>query len=103
MDTDDLSKETTEGVLTTATKLHEDLTLHFGLLAEDCENDDEYLQAAQELITEFLSFDEDELFDVFFEHPPSMLLFQKTLKQIQANIQQISMIPMDKRTFEFNP
>ncbi len=36
MDTDELSKETYEAVIGTASKLHEDLRLQFGLIAMQC-------------------------------------------------------------------
>jgi hypothetical protein len=97
MEKSDLSKAIKAMVLAEAGKLHEDLELHFAMLANECEQEQQYLEMANELAMEFISYDEDELFDLFFEHPPQMPLFQKTLKQIQKNIQDIIAITPEQR------
>jgi hypothetical protein len=44
MDTDDLSREAYDGILIEAEKLTHDLTLHYGLLSESCNNEAEYIE-----------------------------------------------------------
>jgi hypothetical protein len=53
MDTDDLSVEAYKGILIEAEKLTHDLTLHYGLLSYDCENEAEYLKKAAKLTKKF--------------------------------------------------
>jgi hypothetical protein len=43
MDTDDLSRDSYEGILIEAEKLVHDLTLQFGVLSGDCKNETENL------------------------------------------------------------
>jgi hypothetical protein len=49
MDTDYLSKEAYNGVLTEAENLTHDLTIHIGVLSYSCESETEYLQNAKKL------------------------------------------------------
>jgi hypothetical protein len=101
MDTDQLSNETYEAVLTEAEKFDHDLCLPFGLLAEHCENESEYLDAAKELTNEIKGFDEDELSDIFYEAIPDLGSLHKTLDKILTNISEIEKIPEDKRHYDF--
>jgi hypothetical protein len=103
MDTDYLSNETYKAVIITAEKFNHDLTLHFGCLAGECEDEAEYLLKAEQLIKECLE-DEDieELMeDMFFGNPPKEKDFKNALCKIQNNINKVKEIPMEKRTFEF--
>lgn len=43
MDTDDLSRESYDGILVEAEKLTHDLTLHYGLLSYNCKDETEYI------------------------------------------------------------
>lgn len=54
MDTDDLSRESYDGILIEAEKLTNDLTLWFGVLSGDCKNEAEYLNKAEKLTRELL-------------------------------------------------
>lgn len=49
MDTDELSREAYSGIFLEAEKLSHDLTLHFGLLSDDCKDETEYIDKAEEL------------------------------------------------------
>lgn len=54
MDTDDLSRESYKGILIEAEKLSHDLTLQFGLLSYDCENETEYIDRAEKLTKQIM-------------------------------------------------
>jgi hypothetical protein len=97
MEKSDLSQAIQTMVLAEAGKLHEDLPLHFEMLAMECEDEQQYLVMAANLAEEFLSYDEDELFDLFFDHPPPRVLFQKALKQILKSLQEIAAMTPDQR------
>lgn len=100
MDTDDLSIETYEGVLGEAENLHYDLTLQFGVLSSKCANEDEYLEAATQLINEFMTYDSELLSDIFFEDPPDLKTFRHKLRKMLRNIEKVKTIPLENRTFE---
>ncbi len=82
MDTDDLSKEAYYGILIEAEKLSPDLTLLYGLLSSDCENEAEYLDEAEKLTKEILKADDFELDDLFWGDPPKKNKLINTCKKI---------------------
>ncbi len=66
MDTDDLSNETHEGILIEAERFHHNLTLHFGLIASDCDTEEAYLDAAEKLVKKLKKAKDHHLKDFFF-------------------------------------
>jgi len=101
MDTDDLSNETYKAVILEAEKFNHDLTLHFGVLASSCINEEEYLKNAKKLIIEIREFDDYDLEDLFFGTLPNKLLLSKCLQQMELNINEVISIPEKKRHYEF--
>lgn len=101
MDTDDLSRESYDGILIEAEKLTHDLTLHFGLLAYDCKNETAYIDKAEKLTREILQADDWELDDFFWGNPPDKEKLDFTCKKILENIEKIKLIPMEKRKYDF--
>jgi len=101
MDTDDLSREAYEGILIEAEKLTHDLTLHYGLLSGDCNNETDYLDKAEKLTKEILKVDDCELEDLFWGNPPDKNKLIHTCKKILANIEKVKAIPFEKRKFDF--
>jgi hypothetical protein len=103
MDTDELSNETYRAVILTSEMFNHDLTLHFGCLAMNCNNEEEYLLKAEQLIKECLEDEniENLMDDMFFGNPPKQKDFKNTLNEIQYNINKVREIPINKRTFEF--
>ena len=72
MDTDELSNKAYTAVLVEAERFHHNLTIHFGVLADDCDNEVDNLSA-----------------------------LPVTLDKILANIARVREIPEEKRTYEF--
>jgi len=103
MDTDDLSNETYKAIITTSDKLHEDLALQFGLLAEDCKTDNEFLEKSKSLINNWLVVSDVKEWrrHIFFENPPNSKSLLKTLSKILSNIEKVRSIPIGNRTFDF--
>jgi hypothetical protein len=101
MDTDDLSKEAYNGILMEAERLAHDLTLHYGLLSSDCKNETEYIDKAGKLTKEIMQADEWELDDLFWGNPPDKENFIFTCKKILGNIENIKLIPIEKRNYDF--
>jgi len=100
MDTDDLSQEAYEGILTEADQLSDDLSLHFGRLSYDCKNETEFLEQSLKLIKDIKKFDEEELNDFFNDNAPDPDELKATLERIVQNIKEIKKIPLNKRHFE---
>ncbi len=100
MDTDDLSRESYEGILIEAEKLTHDLTLHFGVLSTDCKNEIEYLDNAEKLAEEIMQAEDWELDDLFWGNPPDKEKLDFTLRRIIGNIEKITKIPIEKRHYE---
>ena len=101
MDTDDLSTEAYEGIIIEAERFNHDLTLQFGVLASSCEDEEDYLKNARELINEIKECDEYDLEDIFFGNPPDRAALIKCLQKIESNIAEVEKIPRGKRHYEF--
>lgn len=101
MDTQDLSIETYSGILIEAEKLTHDLTLHYGLLSSDCENETEYIDKAEKLTKEIMQSEEWELDDIFWGNPPDKKNLILTCKKILKNIKKVKTIPIEKRKYDF--
>ncbi len=86
MDTDDLTHETYNAIMLEAERFNHDLTLQFGLLSYECENEDDFIVKSKWLINEMLEYEEDDLDDIFFGNPPDIKDFHKALKKISNNI-----------------
>lgn len=89
MDTDDLSEKAYEGIIIEAEQFSHDLTLYYGVLASDCEDEAEYLAKAEELTREIMSYDDVALDDFFFGETVDKKGLEITLKKILFNIQQL--------------
>jgi hypothetical protein len=89
IDTDDLSDKTYEAIMIEAEKFNHDLTLQFGLLSYECENEKEFISKSQMLISEMLTYNKYETDDMFFGNPPSKKEFHVALKKIETNIKNL--------------
>jgi len=101
MDTDDLSRETYDGILMEAERLTHDLTLHFGVLASDCKDEFDYIEKAKLLIKEIRDSDDEDLYDIFWGNPPDKKELYRTFDNILKNIEEVEAIPIEKRKFDF--
>lgn len=101
MDTDDLSKESYEGILVEAEKLTHDLTLHYGVLSYDCKDETEYIDKAEKLTRDIMQADDVELDDLFWGNPPAKEKLHITCKKIIENIVKIKSIPIENREYDF--
>jgi hypothetical protein len=102
MDTDDLSKATYDGIISEAEEFNPDLSLPFGVLADQCKNDDDFLNKAERLINKWLKVKDCDLIidDIFFGEPVDYDDFKITLKKILSNITEIRKTPMKEREYE---
>ena len=101
MDTDDLSREAYDGILIEAEKLSHDLTLHYGLLSYDCEDETEYVEKAEKLTSRIMKIADYRLNDFFWGNPPDKKRLENTLNKILKNIEKIKSITFEKRNFDF--
>jgi hypothetical protein len=75
-----------KAIIAETDKFDANLTLKFGLLSYECENEKEYIEKAKKLIYEMFKYTEDDVDDVFFEEQPVMEYFHKTLNKLLTNI-----------------
>jgi acyl-CoA hydrolase len=101
VDTDDLSNESYEAIILEAEKFNHNLTLHFGVMASSCKNEDEYLLNAKKLINEIRKLDEYDLEDLFFGEKINPSNLYESLKQMELSISKVESIPKEKRHYEF--
>lgn len=90
IDTGDLSDRTYKAIFIEAERFNPDLTLQFGLLSDECDDEVMFIKMSEELAREMLTYDESEIDDIFFGHPPDRKDFHNTLKKILANISKLS-------------
>ena len=101
MDTDDLSRETYRAIIIEAEKFNHDLTLRFGVLAEQCKDEHKYIENSIKLIDYLRKVDKKKLSDIFFGDVPDLKALNLTLNRISNNIDKVKKIPIDKRHFDF--
>ena len=102
MDTDDLSTETYNAVILTSEKFNHDLTLQFGILADVCKDDNDYLVKAKKLIGTWKGDLRFHSHNIFFDSPtPNVQSFERVLLKIEEQIDKVMKIPMEQREFEF--
>jgi hypothetical protein len=101
MDTDDLSGETYRAILIEAEKFNHDLTLRFGIMAAQCEDEEEYIENSIKLINYLRNADKRSLSDVFFGKIPNVESLNHALDRISKNITKVQSIPINKRHFDF--
>lgn len=100
MDTDELSREAYEGIIIEAEKLTHDLTLHYGLLSYDCNDETEYIDKAEKLTRKMLQVEAYLLEDLFWGNSPGKDKLDFTLHKILGNIERIRKIPLEKRHYD---
>ncbi|MCF8370724.1 MAG: hypothetical protein K9H64_03815 [Bacteroidales bacterium] len=100
MDTDELSVEAYKAIITESELFNDDLTLQFGLLSDDCSDEDEFLEKSLKLIKKIKSYGPNTLDEIFFGHPPSHKEIIRALDKILKNIEKVQKIPIGERTFE---
>ena len=100
MDTDSLSREAYDGILIEAEKLTHDLTLHYGLLSYNCNDETEYIDKAEKITREIMQVEDWELDDLFWGNPPDKANLNFTLQKIISNIEKIKKIPLEERHYD---
>jgi len=86
IDTGDLSDKTYKAIMMESDKFNQDLTLQFGLLSYECENEKDFIIKSEKLINQMLKYDEVDLDDMFFGNPPPTKDFHNVLNRILAKI-----------------
>jgi len=76
--------------------------LQFGVLAGDCNTDNEFLDESELMIKEWLTdWDLKEvIMDIFFDDTPRKQDFKKVLDKILTNIEKVRKIPIEQRKFD---
>lgn len=89
IDTGDLTDKTYEAIMIEAEKFDHNLTLQFGLLSYNCNNEKDFIEKSKQMIHEMFEYDEVDVDDMFFGEPPPMKEFHKALHKILKNIENL--------------
>lgn len=89
IDTGDLTDRAYKAIIIEAERFHHDLTLKFGLLSNECDNESTFIKKSEALIHKMLTYDEHELEYIFFEDPPRKKDFHAALNKILSNISKL--------------
>ena len=101
MDTGDLSRETYSAILIESEKFNHDLTLQFGLLSYECDEEKDFIEKSIQLIKKIKIADFEYLEDIFFGNVPNQVKLNETLHKILDNISKVKKIPITERHFDF--
>ena len=86
IDTSDLTDKTYNGIIVEAEKFDDNLTLQFGLLSYDSNDERDFIHNCERLIHKMFKYNEDDMDDKFFGEPPTKESFHKALNKLLANI-----------------
>jgi len=100
MDTDELSNKAYTAVLVEAERFHHNLTIHFGVLAGQCNTEEEYLAAAEKMVNNLKKASPDSQDDFLFNEVDDLGKLPATLDKILENIARVREVPEEKRTYE---
>lgn len=89
IDTDDLSQKTFRAIMVEAEKFNHDLTLQFGLLSYECEDEQDFIVKSKQLIHEMLKYNHAEIDEMFLGDPPAKKDFHQVLRKILGNIEKL--------------
>ncbi|MBY0481188.1 MAG: hypothetical protein K2Q21_07525 [Chitinophagaceae bacterium] len=89
IDTGDLTDKTYEAIMIEAERFDHNLTLQFGLLSYECQDEANFIKKANKLIKEMLTYDEVDMDDMFFGEPPVKKEFHIALNKILTNISEL--------------
>lgn len=89
MDTGDLSDKTYKAIITESERFHHDLTLQFGLLSDECNDEAMFIKKSEELVREMMTYNQSDMDDIFFDDPPTRTEFRNALKRILGNISRL--------------
>lgn len=86
IDVSDLSDKTYDAILVESERFNENLTLQFGLLSYECEDEADFIKKSEKLIRRMLKFNTDTIDDIFFGEPPTKAEFHRILNKLLNNI-----------------
>lgn len=89
IDTDDLSQNTYNAIILESDKFNHDLTLEFGCLSYECDDENDFILKCKRLIDEMLRYDRAEMNDLFFGKPPNKKEFHQALRKILSNLESL--------------
>lgn len=89
IDTGDLTDETYNAIMIEAERFNHNLTLQFGLLSYECDDEKDFILKSKKLIAEMLRYNNADIDDMFFGIPPKTKDFHQALHKILSNISKL--------------
>ncbi len=101
MDVDELSREVYKAIMIESEKFNHDLTLQFGLLSYNCNDEQDFIEKTAMLVKELKLASNDVLKEIFFGEAPNRTNLNKTLDKILDNLKKVNEIPNEQRHYDF--
>jgi hypothetical protein len=89
IDTGDLTEKTYQAIMIEAERFDHNLTLQFGLLSYQCNDEGDFIKKSKQLIKQMLKYNMADIDDMFFGEPPQKKEFHNALNKILDNISSI--------------
>lgn len=92
IDVSDLTDTTYDAIITESDRFDDNLTLQFGLLSYECEDETDFIKKSEKLIRKMLKYNVGTIDDIFFGEPPSKAEFHRILHKLLSNIEKLKKI-----------
>jgi len=95
IDVSDLTDKTYDAILLESSRFDDNLTLQFGLLSSECDDELDFIRKSEKHIRKMLKYNTDTIDDIFFGEPPTKAEFHRILTKLLSNIEKLKKIKSD--------
>jgi len=89
IDVSNLTDETYDAILVESSRFDDNLTLQFGLLSYECDDEPDFIRKSEKHIRKMLKYNTDTIDDIFFGEPPTKAEFHRILTKLLNNIEKL--------------
>jgi hypothetical protein len=89
IDVSDLTEKTYDAILVESSRFDDNLTLQFGLLSYECDDELVFIRKSEKHIRKMLKYNMDTIDDIFFGEPPTKAEFHRILTRLLNNIEKL--------------
>ncbi len=89
IDVSDLTEKTYDAILLESSRFDDNLTLQFGLLSYECDDESDFIRKSEKHIRKMLKYNMNTIDDIFFGEPPTKAEFHRILTRLLNNIEKL--------------
>lgn len=89
IDVSDLTDATYDAILVESDRFDDNLTLQFGLLSNECDDEEDFIKKSEKHIRKMLKYNVGTIDDIFFGEPPTKAEFHRILQKLLSNIEKL--------------